>query len=138
MIKENRPSYILNVSSIAAFQPVPKFTVYAASKSYIKIFSEILSSELQDTPIAVSCLCPGGMKTEFLDKNNQRSKLGDAILMDPKKVVMIALKGMMSKKSVIIPGWINKLSCFMPRFLPTKINLILSASAMSLAIEERN
>jgi short-subunit dehydrogenase len=136
MLKLGKPSYILNVSSIAAYQPVPRFAVYSATKSYVKLFSEVLSYELNGTNVSVSCLCPGGMKTPFLAKNNQLSKL-DFTLMDPEKVAKIALKGLSAKKSLIIPGLMNQLSCFIPRFLPSKINMVLASVAMNLAIEQK-
>ena len=54
-----RPCYILNVSSVAAFQPSPGFAVYGASKSFVKDFSCALRFELRNSNVSVSTLCPG-------------------------------------------------------------------------------
>ena len=138
MIQNKKQSYILNVASIAAYQPVSKFAVYCGTKTYVRLFSEILKFELEDTNVSISCLCPGGTNTEFLEKNNQRSKSGDTFLMSAEKVARIGLDGTLAKKAIIIPGFFNKLTCFFPRFLPNKMNLMLSKNAMALAVEEKD
>lgn len=137
MQKVGKEAFILNVASIAAYQPVPKFAVYCASKSYVRIFSEILKYELKNSCVSVSCLCPGGTKTDFLSNNNQRSKSGDTFLMSPQKVARLGIEGTLAKKAVIIPGILNKLSCFIPRFFPNQVNLMISEKAMGLAVEEQ-
>ena len=56
---------ILNVGSVAGFQPGPFMAVYYATKAYVNSFSEALSNELIGTGISVTCLCPGPTRTEF-------------------------------------------------------------------------
>ena len=58
---------ILNTSSIAAFCPTPRMTVYGASKAYVSSFTVGLNEELRRKDITVTAVCPGPMKTEFLD-----------------------------------------------------------------------
>ena len=58
---------ILNTSSIASFCPTPRMTVYGASKAYVSSFTVGLSEELRRKNITVTAVCPGPMKTEFLD-----------------------------------------------------------------------
>lgn len=58
---------IINVSSIASFCPNPRMTVYSASKAYVSSFTVGLSEELHAKGITVTAVCPGPMKTEFLD-----------------------------------------------------------------------
>lgn len=58
---------ILNTSSIASFCPTPRMTVYGASKAYVSSFTVGLSEELKRKGITVTAVCPGPMKTEFLD-----------------------------------------------------------------------
>lgn len=57
--------FILNVASTAAFQPVPHFSVYAATKAYVVALSEALYEEAKPAGVLVSCLCPGPVATEF-------------------------------------------------------------------------
>ena len=58
---------ILNTSSIASFCPTPRMTVYGASKAYVSSFTVGLSEELKRKDITVTAVCPGPMKTEFLE-----------------------------------------------------------------------
>ena len=61
---------ILNVSSIASFCPNPRMTVYSSSKAYVSSFTVGLAEELKPKGITVTAVCPGPMKTEFLDVGN--------------------------------------------------------------------
>lgn len=63
-------SHILNVSSIAAFCPNPRMTVYSATKAYVSHYSVGLSEELKSRGVTVTAVCPGPMATEFLDVGN--------------------------------------------------------------------
>ena len=138
MLEKKTESFILNVASVAAYQAVPRFAVYCATKSYVRIFSEIFSYEMKDSNISVSCLCPGGTKTEFLTVNNQKTLSGDRFLMSAEKVAKIGLAGTFRKKPVIIPGLFNKLSCLAPRLFPNRFNIMMSEKAMTMAVQEIN
>ena len=65
--------YLLNVSSIASFQPAPKLAVYAATKAYVTSLSESLHEEVRGTGVHVTALCPGLTKTEFQSVSNSDS-----------------------------------------------------------------
>lgn len=139
ILKHKKPSTILNVASVASYMPVPKFAVYSASKSYVRIFSQILGFEYHGSNIFVSCLCPGGTRTEFLERNNQKAVgLGDRALMSPDKVVDVALAGIKKRKSVIIPGIFNQLTCLVASCLPFTILIRLSEGAMKTSVTESN
>ena len=57
---------ILNIASLAAFQPMPFFGItYGASKAFVLSFSEGLSEELRGTGVTVTVMCPGAVETEF-------------------------------------------------------------------------
>ena len=58
---------VLNVSSIAAFCPCPRMTVYSATKAYVSAFSRGLGEELRSRDVRVTAVCPGPMQTEFLE-----------------------------------------------------------------------
>ena len=62
---------ILNVSSVAAFQPGPLMSIYYASKAFVQSFTEALYVELKGTGVKVSVLCPGPTDTPFLEKAGQ-------------------------------------------------------------------
>jgi hypothetical protein len=63
--RSSRRAGLINVASSAAFAPVPKFAVYAASKAFVLSFSEALTAELRVQPIDILAFCPGAVWTEF-------------------------------------------------------------------------
>lgn len=93
-----RSGKILNVASLAAFQPGPYLANYYATKAYILAFSEALAHELRRFNITVTTLCPGTIKTDF----HRRGRLEDTdlsrglfnIVMDPKTVALAGYRGL--------------------------------------------
>ncbi|MEG1658361.1 MAG: SDR family NAD(P)-dependent oxidoreductase [Oscillibacter sp.] len=65
-----RGGHVLNVSSIASFCPNPRMTVYSASKAYVSSFTIGLAEEQKRYGITATAVCPGPMKTEFLEVGN--------------------------------------------------------------------
>lgn len=135
MVKHGNPSWILNVASVASFQSIPKFAVYCASKSYVRVFSEIFSHEMKNTNVSVSCLCPGGTATDFLATNNQSLKKGGSqFLMTPKAVATVGIRGALRGERVIVPGMMNKMACCISKVMPNALNIWLSEAAMNMAV----
>jgi len=120
LLKKESASFILNVSSTAAYQSVPTLGLYAASKAFVLSFSRSLRYELKNSPVSVTCLCPGPVDTGFAERAglNALSKMAARFNMQPAEVAEIAVKGMFSRKSEIIPGAINVISAYANRFLP--------------------
>ncbi len=119
---------ILNIASIAAFEPGPGANVYAASKSYVLSFSEALYQELKDQKIHVSSLCPGATQTDFFKRANVKNKslLPDVLTRHPDWTAEIAVRQFHKKKRVIIPGKIENISLILTRFLPRFLKLKLT------------
>jgi short-subunit dehydrogenase len=115
---KKQPSYILNVSSTAAYQAVPTLALYSASKAFVLSFSRALRIELKGT-VSVSCLCPGPTDTGFAKRAGMDSlaDLAEKFNMQPNEVAKIALDGMFNKKAEIIPGFLNKLSAAGSRYI---------------------
>ena len=137
MRDHGRPSWINNVASIAAYQATPGYAVYSGSKFFVRIFSETLSHELAKTPITVSCLCPGATYTEFMEKAKiEVTDRGHATFMSAEAVANIGLRGMMRGKPVVVPGALNKLAAFLPRFAPTPLSLSIADIVMKKSVRE--
>lgn len=60
-------SRIINMSSAAAFLPLPHASIYSATKRFVLDFSRSLNAELKDVRIYSCAVCPKFMHTEFLD-----------------------------------------------------------------------
>ena len=110
---------ILNVSSLAAFQPGPLMALYYATKSYVLSFSEAIANELKDTGVTVTAFCPGPTKTLFQETVSASNKEGKiAFNMGcPKEVTLYGYKAMLKGKTYAIPGKFNKFLALLPRFL---------------------
>jgi short-subunit dehydrogenase len=110
---------ICNLASTAAFQPGPNMAVYYATKAFVLSFTEALHHELKSSGIKVSALCPGPTATEFgtVAGANTSAKV-DWISADAASVVRAGLKGLDRNKAVVIPGWTNKTTANLSRFLP--------------------
>lgn len=122
---------ILNIASVAAFMPNPFGNVYAATKAYVRSFSEALSEELRGTGVFVSVLCPGPTKTNFAERSRMdHTRAFSGKVMLPEEVVKIAYRQMMRHKLEIIPGIQNKFIVRLSSILP--IGLVLGAAAQQL------
>lgn len=114
-------AYILNTASSAAYQSVPKLTLYAASKSFILSFSRGLHQEFKNTNLSVTCVSPGATDTDFVVRaqlGEKGLKAADKVNMTPEAVAKIAVKAMYNKKPEVITGTINKLGAFISWLLP--------------------
>lgn len=113
--------FVLNVCSIASFCPNTRMTVYSSTKAYVMSFSRGLREELRPLGINVLAVCPGPMKTEFLDVANitDRSPMFKTLpYSDPEivadRAVMWAGKG----KSVYTPKFLFKLYRVLAKLVP--------------------
>ena len=123
---------ILNTASTAAFQPGPYMAVYYATKAFVLSFSEAIASELEDTGVTVTALCPGPTASGFQDK----ADLGNSALIKGKKlptseeVAALGYRAMQRGQRVYIPGFVNWAMAqsmrFTPRNLATKVVKILT------------
>lgn len=110
---------ILNIASVYSFAPVPKQSVYSASKAFILNFSSALQNEVKDSGISVSVLCPGITQTEFRTRAGIADKKNSG--MTAQAVAEIAFSKMMRGKHIIVPGFQNKVFVFMTRIIPSSI-----------------
>lgn len=122
MVKQQRGS-IINVASIGGFQPMPYWSVYAASKAFVLSFSEAVWAEVKDQGVRVLALCPGPTESEFFKVANVHStlKLNTSMgqLESAENVVKSALKALDEGSSNLVTGnLINQMIVNLPRFLP--------------------
>lgn len=117
---------IINVSSVAAFQPVAYMPVYSASKAFVLHFSEALWAECRDRGVTVTALCPGTTQTDFFDVANVPGWLKKREFSTPEEVVKAALKALERRKQIAIPGWRNRLIAFSVRMARRKMVVLQS------------
>ena len=119
MIRRTR-GRILNVASVAGFEPGPTLAVYHASKAFVLSWSEGLAEELQDTGVTLTALCPGPTDTDFFEKADMvdTRAFQKANVMPPQEVAEAGYKALMNGDRIIVPGAANKALIFSRRFLP--------------------
>lgn len=113
---------ILNVGSLAGFQPGPYGAVYYATKSFVLSFTEAIAKEVEDTSVKVSCLAPGPTRTEFGEVSGIDNSLLFRIgTMNAREVAQAGYEGFRKGKFVVIPGVLNNLVPFMVRLFPRSL-----------------
>lgn len=129
-VLENKKGQILQVASIAAFQPGPWMSVYYASKAYVLSFSRALAYELRQKGIVVTTLCPGPTQTAFLHS----AKMDDSALargflgmMSAEQVAAAAIKALNKGKSYVIPGLLNKILAGLAAISPAAMSMRIAA-----------
>ena len=108
-MKKRGYGYLVNMSSMAAKLPCPGITVYSASKANLKSFGKSLYFEMRPYGVGVTTVCPAAIATPLYRLKPSLLKLGVKIglIGTPQWLVRKALKGMIRKKRVVKPGFMN-------------------------------
>lgn len=130
-MKQRGAGRIMNVGSIAAFQPSPNLAAYAASKAYVMQFTEALNFELRGSGVTVTLLSPGVTETGFVSRANmQGAANAKSGLMDADTVARAGYEAMMTGKLNVTPGWKNKLLTFGSKTMPSREILLRITSSV--------
>jgi len=106
MIKQGA-GRVLNVASVASFQPVPSMSAYAATKAYVLSLTESLSEECRGSGVYITALCPGLTKTDMVE-DVQGSNVPEFLMSDPLDVAREGYDALMSGDVIRIPGLTNQ------------------------------
>lgn len=125
-------SYIMNISSMAAFTPIAWKTVYPASKAFISSFSLGIREEMQGTGLSVSVVYPGPIMTNSNTSSRillqgMRARIG---LLSTAAIARKALNETLAGKAVIIPGWWNRINYRLLRMLPVETTSRLASGVV--------
>jgi uncharacterized protein len=116
---------VLNVASTASFQPIPMQAGYAATKAFVLSFTESLHAELDGSGVHLTALCPGPVKTEFVDVAEipQADRMPGFLWGDADEVAEAGLKGLERGKRVVIPGVLNRAGAIGGQHAPRSLYL---------------
>jgi short-subunit dehydrogenase len=130
---ERKFGRVLNVASLAAFQPLPTMAAYAASKSYVLFLTEALSEELRGTGVKISALCPGLTDTSMVAGIKARSasaaSLPSMLISDPKDVARQGYAAVMAGRVIQVPGIPNQVSAAWSQITPRWLSRTLTGFA---------
>ncbi|MEX2253207.1 MAG: SDR family oxidoreductase [Thermoleophilaceae bacterium] len=117
---------ILNVASTVAFQPFPLQATYGASKAFVLSFTEALSQEIGGKGVTVTALCPGPVKTEFVEKAgfDESEELGPSLMWtDAADVAEAGVAGLVAGRRVVVPGAFNRVGALAGQHAPRSLLL---------------
>lgn len=131
-LKSFEQSYVLNMSSLGNYSPVPYKATYSASKSFVYSFTRALASELIGEGVFVSVSCPAGVYTNdrVVQRINRSGRIARWTSLSVDDVSSYIVDGMLRKKSIIIPGFGAKILLLMMRLVPGSINRRIIAKNM--------
>lgn len=120
MIKR-RAGGIIQVASTAAFQAVPYFTIYAATKAFVLSFSQALWAEGREHGVRVTALCPGPTATHFQQVAGTARRRSPEKMQTAEEVVEVGLKALARGRSHVVPGFGNRAQTEIERFVPRDV-----------------
>ncbi|WP_141734352.1 SDR family NAD(P)-dependent oxidoreductase [Oligoflexus tunisiensis] len=129
MREQQRQGYMLQVASSAAFQPLPSYAVYAATKSFVLSFSRAFNYEARRHGISSTALCPGPTSTSFFDRAQHKLNSSfQALMMKSPDVARQGLDAMFARDECHVAGFMNKVTAALPRIMPT--SMIIRSAAL--------
>ena len=134
MVKRGRGA-VINVGSTAAFQPLPGNATYAASKAFVLSLSEAVSAEVSGSGVTVTALCPGPVKTEFVEVagfGDVERNTPSLIWMSAADVAREAVDGAERGRRVVVPGLLNRAGAIAGQHSPRMLALPLIRRILSL------
>lgn len=130
---------IINVASLAAFYPMPVKATYAASKRFLLDWSLALNEELRGLGATVTALCPAGLPTtpETIEAIEAQGWMGLATTCDVGAVASRTIDAALKGKTVVIPGWVNRVLQVLGAMVPQRLVVWLIGSRWKSAREWR-
>lgn len=125
---------ILNVSSLASFQPGPSNATYSATKAFVTSFTEAVHEELKGTGVSVTALCPGFTRTEFQARAHApASDVPGFMWQNAPEVAKAGLDGLAKNKAIVISGATNKIMGNLSAVTPHAITRRIGAAVLKRA-----
>jgi short-subunit dehydrogenase len=126
-MQERKSGTIINIASLAAFFPVPYMSVYAASKVFVRSFTEAVAEECKPYDIHIMLFCPGLTRTNFNNAAGIDNDIGKGLSADyettsfqtPEQVAHELIKALDKRSRFAISGSMNRFSASLLALIPT-------------------
>jgi short-subunit dehydrogenase len=128
---------VINIASMAAFQPLPSSATYAASKAFVLSFSEAIRTEQRGSGVTVTAVCPGPVRTEFPEAAGMTGvehTTPGAVWMSAEEVARHAVDGAQRDKRVVVPGTLNRAGALAGQHAPRALALPLIGRVWGSAV----
>lgn len=121
-VLRERGGAIMNIASTAAFQPTPFMATYGASKAFVLHWSLALNEELKGSGVRAIAVCPGPTATQFFQRAGlKKGSVAGSLSMSAENVVEQALRALAAGRSLVVPGWKNRISAAMAGMAPKRL-----------------
>lgn len=129
--------WLLNMSSMSCWAPMPGIALYSATKAYIRVFSRALRYEVKDYGLNVMVACPGGIATDLfgLPENLKRLAVSVGALSTPEKFTRKAVNRMLAGRQQYINGILNRISIVMVGLTPTPVRMLVKHKMLDRQIK---
>ncbi len=136
-LSKKNTGWILNMSSMSCWMPMPGLAMYAATKSYIRVFTRSLQYEMKDYGVKVMAACPGGIATDLfgLPDNLKRLAVKIKALDTPDSFARKALVRLLKGKKQYINGGLNRVSIFFVGITPTPVRMMVKHHLLDKGIK---
>ncbi|MDT3727762.1 SDR family NAD(P)-dependent oxidoreductase [Streptomyces sp. DSM 41972] len=121
-LREEGRGVLVNVASMAAYQPKPRMALYGATKAFVLSLTEALWEESRGTGLRVLALSPGAARTEFFEAVGTMQATGGSNPASPADVVRTALATLDRRNPCpsVIAGRMNRLAAALGRRLASR------------------
>jgi len=136
-MKERGRGAVINVASVAAFQPLPDNATYAATKAFVLSLGEAAHTELKGKGVTVTSVCPGPVRTEFMDAadmSGAEESTPGFVWTTPEEVAAQAVAGADRGKRVVVPGMLSQATAIVGQHAPRFAALPLARQIWRRAI----
>jgi uncharacterized protein len=120
---------VINIASLASFQPLPGNATYAASKAFVLSFSEAVHAELSGTGVILTAVCPGPVRTEFAERagiGGAEERTPGVLWMSAEDIAEEAIRAAEKGKRSVVPGVLNQAGSLVGRHSPRRLALPLT------------
>ncbi len=120
-----RERWLLNMSSMSCWMPMPGLSLYAATKAYVRVLTRSLHYDTHDLPGNVMTACPGGIATDLfgLPENLKRLALAIGAIAEPDRFAEKALKRLFKGRQQYVNGLVNRLAIFFVGVTPAWVRM---------------
>lgn len=130
---------VMLVTSVAGFQPTPYQAAYSGAKAFITHYGLSLGQEIHGTNVSLTVFAPGGIATEMNHLSGLAAKFdGTMALQAADACAREGLRAMVARRSLAVPGFLNRLQLFFARFVPRMLTMVIARVAFRRALAAKD
>ncbi len=138
MLAQGEGGGLMLVTSVAGFLPTPYQAVYSGAKAFVTHFGLSLAEELHAHDVSLTVFAPGGIATEMNELSGLAAEFeGSIVLQRADACAREGIAAMIARRSLAVPGWLNRLQVFFSRFAPRKLITVIARKAYEKALATR-